>query len=99
MVFQEAFQILHFFFEKFAVGEQFVNSNQRDGTFQLEQHFERVGDVCLRLAFEEAFVPALAETRRGVRAPPSPGTATNPVQPDAALTTARRLDELKYPGA
>ena len=64
--FQKVFQILHFFFKKFAVGQQLESPCQRDGTIQLKQHFKRVSDVRLRLAFEKAFVPALAETRGGV---------------------------------
>jgi hypothetical protein len=64
--FEQALKVFHFLREKLAVGEQLVSANQRDGTIQLEQHFERVGDVCLCLAFEKAFVSALAQTRGGV---------------------------------
>ena len=64
--FEEIFEIFHFFFEQIPIGQQFIRVEQRHGTVQFKEHFERVRDVGLRLAFEKTFIPALAETRGGV---------------------------------
>ena len=64
--FEEIFEILHFFFEQVTIGQQFIRSEQCYGAVQFKEHFERVRNVGLCLAFEKTFVAALAETRRGV---------------------------------
>src|SRR5205807_1803054 len=64
--FRKELKILHLFFEQVGVGQQLERSKQRNGAFQLEEHFERVGDVGLRLVFEKAFVAALAKAAGGV---------------------------------
>src|ERR1700730_13223548 len=58
---QEMAQIFQFFFQETAVAEQPKDSRQGDGLIQFKEHFERIGHVCLRLAFEKTLVAALAK--------------------------------------
>src|SRR5207302_7622277 len=64
--FRKELKILHLFFQQVGVGQELERSEQRNGTFQLAQHFERVGDVGLRLVLEKAFVAALAKAAGSV---------------------------------
>lgn len=63
---QQILEVLHLLLQQVAAGQYLVRADQRNRAVQLEQQFQRVGDVGLRLALEESLVPALSETRGGV---------------------------------
>jgi hypothetical protein len=64
--FEEVFKIFHFFFEQVPIGQQFIRVQQSHGAVQFKEHFERVRNVGLCLAFEKALVAALTQTRGGI---------------------------------
>ena len=89
--FKEIFEIFHFFFKQIPIGQQFIRIEQCHGAAQFKEHFERVRDVGLSLAFEKTFVAALAQTRGGVHDELGVGGERNTAVASKVVAMCRRL--------
>ena len=89
--FEKIFEISHFFFEQIGIGQQFIGVEQGHGSAQFKEHFERVGNMRLRLAFEKTFVAALAQTRGGVHDELGVGGERNTAVASKVVAMCRRL--------